>query len=38
LKKYQSLLFDADDTLLDFRKAEHEALQSSVGLKNAEIK
>ena len=26
LMKYKYLLFDADDTLLDFKRSEHEAL------------
>lgn len=29
MRKYKYILFDADDTLLDFKKAEHEAFRST---------
>ena len=31
LARYTTLLFDADDTLLDFRRSEHEAILDAIG-------
>ena len=31
MARYTTLLFDADDTLLDFRRSEHEAILDAIG-------
>lgn len=35
MKKYKTLLFDADNTLLDFDKTEKEALRKTFTMQNS---